>query len=148
MCITLGFPTMRNDLGCLISATGLAFPDHTITTCIDALQEEAECAIVDGLSCFLAAGKRCRRDGCRFCWERFAEKPSYTTPEGVPIPAVCLPGSDVPAIRSAVSHPADNMLGQMRRSPCMPAVRFCCPAFAGAKLRSDPWVPGLLLYYY
>ena len=41
---------MLNDLGCLISATGRAFPDHTIITCFDALQEEAQCATVDAPS--------------------------------------------------------------------------------------------------
>ena len=65
---TLGFPTKRGDLGCVSSATGSAFPDHTITTCIDALQEEAECVPLDGLTVRLfAVGKRCRRDGCRYC---------------------------------------------------------------------------------
>ena len=73
--ITFGIRIMRNDLGCLISATGPSFPDHTCTTCIDALQEEAKCVTVDGLSVkLLAVGKRCRRDGCRFCWETFAKQ--------------------------------------------------------------------------
>ena len=61
---TPGFRTKRGDLGCVISATGSAFPDHTITTCIDALQEEAECVPLDGLTVrLLAVGKKCRRDG-------------------------------------------------------------------------------------
>ena len=46
-----------------------------------------------------------------------------------------MPDSDVAAIRSSVSHPAANMVGLMRHSLCMPAVRFCCPAYAG--LSSD-----------
>ena len=129
---TLGFRTKRGDLGCVISATGSAFPDHTITTCIDALQEEAECVPLDGLTVrLLAVGKRCRRDGCRYCWEPFAEKPTYTDPNGIDVPTVCLPDSDVAAIVSTASHPANNARSKLRRSPCMQAVRFCCPAYAG-----------------
>ena len=114
---TPGFRTKRCDLGCVISATGSAFPDHTITTCIDALQEEAECVLLDGLTFrLLAVGKRCRRDGCRYCWEPFAEKPTYTDPNGIDVPTVCLPDSDVAAIVSSVSHPAKNVRSKLRRS--------------------------------
>ena len=57
---TLGDRTERDDLGCVVSATGCAFPDHTITTCIDALQEEAECVPLKVLTVdVLAVGKRC-----------------------------------------------------------------------------------------
>ena len=114
MCLlnTPGIRKKRDDLGCVVSAAGAAFPDHTITTCIDTLQEEAECVPLNGLTVrLLAVGKRCRRDGCRFCWEPFAEKPMYTNPEGVDIPVECLSDSDVAAIRSSVSHPADSMVG-------------------------------------
>ena len=75
-----------------------------------------------------------------FAGSLLLKKKCHTTPEGVPIPVECLPDSDVPAIRSTVSHPANNRLGQMRRSPRMPAVRFCCPAFVGAEL-NDQVVP-------
>ena len=96
---TLGSRTKRDDLGCVVSATGYALPDHTITTCIDTLQEEAECVPLDGLSVrLLSVGKRCPRDGCRYCWEPFADKPIYTNPEGVDFPTMCLPDSDVAAI--------------------------------------------------
>ena len=74
---TPGIRKKLDDLGCVVSATGVAFPDHTITTCINTLQEEAECVPLDGLTVrLLAVGKRCRRDGCRYCWEPFAEKPT------------------------------------------------------------------------
>ena len=52
---TIGFRTNSSDLGCAISATGSAFPDHTITTCIDALHEDAECVPLDGLAVRLLA---------------------------------------------------------------------------------------------
>ena len=107
---TLGFRTERADLGCVVSVTGDAFPDRTITSCIDTLQDEAECVLFDGLAVrFLSVGKRCRRDGCRYCLERFADKPTYTDPEGVDIQTMCLPDSDVAAIKSSSSHPADNV---------------------------------------
>ena len=127
--ITFGIRTMRNDLGTVISATALAFPDHTITTCIDALQEEAECVPLKCLTVnLLAVGKRCRRDGCRCFWEPFGDKPTYTDPNDVEIATVCLPDSDVAAIRSSSSHPADDVRSRLMHSPRMQAVRFCCPA--------------------
>ena len=45
MCPTdkVGFRTERGDLGCVVSVTVYAFPDHTIIICIDACQEDAEC---------------------------------------------------------------------------------------------------------
>ena len=107
---TRGVRTERDDLGCVVSATGYAFPDHTITICIDALQEEAECVLLKCLTVSpLSVGKRCRRDGCRHCWEPFADTPTYTNPEGVDIPIMCLPDSDVAAIRSSSIHLADNV---------------------------------------
>ena len=42
-----GIRTKRNDLGTIITASGPAFPDHTITTCIDAICEKAKCVPVD-----------------------------------------------------------------------------------------------------
>ena len=45
--IALGIRTKRNDLGTIITASGLAFPDHIITTCIDAIGEKAECVPVE-----------------------------------------------------------------------------------------------------
>ena len=132
---TFGFRTERDDLGCVVSATGYAFPDRTIIICIDALQEEAECVPLKGLAVnLLAVGKRCRRDGCRFCREPFGDIPTYTDPNGVDIPTVCLPDSDVAAINSSSSHPANCVRSKLRRSPCMHAVRFCCPAHAGLNL--------------
>ena len=129
---TPGDRTGRDDLGCVVLATGCAFPDHAFTTCIYALHAEAECAPLEGLAVnLLAVGKRCRRDGCRFCWESFGDKPTFTDPNGVDIPTACLPGSDVAAIRSSSSHPADNGHSNLRRSPCMKVVRFCSPAYAG-----------------
>ena len=135
---TLGNRTKRHDLGCGVSVTGCAFPDHTITTFIDAFQEEAECVPLNGFTVnLLAVGERCRRDGCRFRWEPFGDKPTYTDPNGVVIPTVCLPDSDVAAIRSSSSHPADNVRSKLRRSPCMQAVRFCCPAYAGTNVEDQ-----------
>ena len=129
---TSGDRTERDDLGCVVSATGCAFPDHTIATCMDALHEEAEFVLLEGLAVnLLTVGKRCRRDGCLFCWEPFGDKPAYTHPNAVDIPTVCLPGSDVAAIRSSSSHPADSVRSKLRRPPCMPVVRFCSPAYAG-----------------
>ena len=97
---TRGIRKKRNDRGCVVSVTGYAFPDHTITTCIDRLHEEAACVPLTGHSVrLLAVGKRCRRDGCRYCWEHFAEKnTTYINPEGVDIPVECFPDSDVAAI--------------------------------------------------
>ena len=63
---TPGIRKKRDDLGCVVSATGVAFPDHTITTCINTLQEESECVPLYGLTVrLLGVGKRCCRDGCR-----------------------------------------------------------------------------------
>ena len=129
---TPGYRTGRGDLGCIVSATGCASPDPAIITCIDALQEEAECVPLEGLTVNLwAVGKRCRRDVCLFCWEPFGDKPAYTHPNAADIPTVCLPGSDVAAIRSSSSYPADNVHSNLRRSPCIKVVRFCSPAYAG-----------------
>ena len=44
---TLGIRTKRNDLGTIITASGPAFPDHIITTCIDANGEKAGCVPVE-----------------------------------------------------------------------------------------------------
>ena len=70
----------------------------------------------------------------------FADKPIYTDPEGVDIPTMCLPDSDVAAIRSSSNHSADNVRSKLRRSPCMQAVRFCSPRYAG--LNVDDQSPG------
>ena len=106
-----------------------------ITTCIDALQEEAECVPFKGLTVnILAVRKRCRRDGCRFCWEPFGGKPTYADPHGVDIPILCLLDSDVAAIGSSSSRFADNVRSKLKRSPCMQAVRFCCPAYGGTNV--------------
>ena len=116
----------------------LCIPRPSITTCIDALQEEAKCVPLKGLTVnFLAVGKRCRRDGCRFRLEQFGDEPTYTDPNVVVIPIVCLPDSDVAAIRSSPIHPADNVRSKLRRSPCMQAVRFCCPAYAGTNVEDQ-----------
>ena len=47
---TPGYRPTRDDLGFVVSATGYAFPAHTIITCIDALQEDAECVPLRGLA--------------------------------------------------------------------------------------------------
>ena len=125
---TVGIRTKRNDLGTIITASGLAFPDHTITTCIDAISEKAECVPIDGLSVkLLSVGRRCRIHGARFCWEPFAEVPEYASPEGALIPVECYGDIYVPAIRSTVRLPSEND-DKLRCTPCMPAIRFCCPA--------------------
>ena len=78
----VGIRTERNDFGAIITAKVLAYPDHTITTCMDAIREKTECVIIDGLTVrLLSVGRRCRKNGCRFCWEPLAEVPDYTSPE-------------------------------------------------------------------
>ena len=43
----IGIRTKRNDLGTIITANGPAFPDHPLTTCIDAIAEKAECVPIE-----------------------------------------------------------------------------------------------------
>ena len=103
MCITdaPGDRTERDDLGCVVSATGCAFPDHTITTCIGALHEEAECVPLEGLTVnLLVVGKRCRRDGGVFVGSRLEiNRPTPIRMELFSRPCVCrapmLPLSDL-----------------------------------------------------
>ena len=74
----LGIRTERSDLGAITAAKGRAYPDHTITTNIDAIQERAEFVTIDGLTVrLLSVGRRCRKHSCRFCWEPCAEVPSF-----------------------------------------------------------------------
>ena len=40
---TIGIHIQRKDLGTIITAKGPSYPDCTITTCIDAIGEKAEC---------------------------------------------------------------------------------------------------------
>ena len=47
---TFRIRTKRKDLGTIITAKGPSFPDHTITTCTQAIGEKAECAPIDRLS--------------------------------------------------------------------------------------------------
>ena len=106
---TPGIRTKRNDLGTIITASGPAFPDHTITTCIDAIGEKAECVPIEGLSVkLLSVGRRCRIHGARFAWEPFAEVPEYASPEGALIPVECYGDTFVPAIRSIVRQPKED----------------------------------------
>ena len=125
---THGIRTKRNDLGTIITANGPAFPDHTITTCIDAIGEKAERVPIEGLSVkLLSVGRRCRIHGALFCWEPFAEVPAYASPEGALIPVECYGDTFVPAIRSIVRQLTRDD-DELRCTPCMPAIRFCCPA--------------------
>ena len=51
-----GMRTKRNDLGAIIIANGRAYPDHTITTNIDAIQDKAKCVAINGLTIRLLFG--------------------------------------------------------------------------------------------
>ena len=56
----------------------------------------------------LVVCKRCRRDGSRYCWEPFDAKYTYTDPNSIYVPIVCLPDSDVAVIVFTASHLANN----------------------------------------
>ena len=53
--------------------------------------------------------------------------PEYASPEGALIPVECYGDTFVPAIRSIVRQPTDDD-DELRCTPRMPAIRFCCPA--------------------
>ena len=81
---TFGIRTKRNDLGAIIIANGRAYTDHIIITNIDAIQDKAECVTVDGLTVrLLSVGRRCRKDGCRFCWSQSSAMANPLSPPSV-----------------------------------------------------------------
>ena len=104
-----GIRIQRNDHCTIITAGGPAFLDRTVTTCIGAIGEKAECVPVEGLSVgLLSVGRRCRIHGNRFCKEPFATVPEFNSPEGAVLLVECYDDTYVPAIRLTDRYPTND----------------------------------------
>ena len=91
---------------------------------VDALQEMADCIKGDGLSLrLLSVGRRCKQHGYRFCWEPWADEPTFQIPEGKLIDVEV--DNYVPHILSSCSPPSSNK--ERCRVKCVPGL---APAWA------------------